>query len=327
MHVLLTGAFGNVGKSTLDALLTRGHSIRIFDIDSPQNRKYAQSLESPSIEIIWGDLRNKTDIEKAFHDDIDVVIHIAAIIPPLADKNPRLAEAVNVGGTKNLLDVMKTQKDPPSIIYTSSIAVYGDRVNNPYIRSTDPVDIHSEDIYTQTKLKAEALVRDAHIPWVIFRLTYIVSPDKIQMDPLMFHMPLKTSIEICHTKDVGVALANAVTCEKIWGDIFHIAGGEKCRTTYEEYIGNMMEIFGLGSDLLPPEAFSTGKFHCGYMDTTRSQALLQYQSITLEDYYQEVRKKVSTWSWITRFFKWIIREYLLSKSEFYERSYTISLTH
>jgi nucleoside-diphosphate-sugar epimerase len=275
---------------------------------------------------VWGDLRSKEDIKRAFHDDIDVVIHLAAIIPPLSDKNPRLAEDVNIGGTKKLLEVMKTQKNLPSIIYTSSIAVYGDRVETPYITSSDPVDSDSEDVYTQTKLRAEELVRSTEIPWAIFRLTYIVSPDNIQMDPLMFHMPLKTSIEICHTEDVGVALANAVTCEEIWGDILHIAGGEKCRTTYKEYIENMMDIFGLGSDLLPPEAFSTGKFHCGFMDTTKSQALLHYQTHTLDDYYREVRKNVSTWSWIARFFRWIIREYLLSKSEFYERSYKISFS-
>jgi nucleoside-diphosphate-sugar epimerase len=145
------------------------------------------------------------------------------------------------------------------------------------------VDFDTNDVYTQTKLRGEELVRSAGIPWAIFRLTYIVSPEKIHMDPLMFHMPLKTSIEICHTRDVGVALANAVTRDEIWGDIFHIAGGEKCRTTYKAYIENMMDIFGLGPDLLPPEAFSTGKFHCGFMDTEKSQTLLQYQTHTLED--------------------------------------------
>jgi nucleoside-diphosphate-sugar epimerase len=327
MKVLLTGAFGNVGRSTLDALIARGHSVRIFDVDSPHNRKSAHSYEDhPSVEITWGDLRRSEDILHACSQDIDVVIHVAAIIPPLADKNLRLAETVNVGGTENLLKAIKSLKNPPRLMYTSSIAVYGDRVKNPYITVTDPVNPNDDDFYAQTKLSAERLIQEAGIEWAIFRLTYIVSPERLQMDPLMFHMPLRTSIEICHTKDVGVALANAVTCEEIWGHIFHIAGGEKCRTTYEDYIGVMMDIFGLGSDILPPEAFSTGKFHCGYMDTTRSQALLHYQEHTLDDYYQEVKKKVSSWSWITRFFKWAIREYLLNKSEFYERSHKISLT-
>ena len=327
MKVLLTGAFGNVGKSTLDALIASGHSVRIFDMDSPQNRNHASLYQdNPSVEITWGDLRKEEDILTACNQEIDVVIHVAAIIPPLADKNPRLAEAVNVRGTENLLKAMKSLENPPRLIYTSSIAVYGDRVKNPYISVTDPVRPNDDDFYAQTKLSAERLIQKAGITWAIFRLTYIVSPERLQMDPLMFHMPLKTSIEICHTKDVGVALANAVICEEIWGIISHIAGGERCRTTYEEYIRTMMDIFGLGSDSLPPEAFSTGKFHCGYMDTTLSQALLHYQEHTLDDYYREVKKKVSSWSWITRIFKWAVRQYILNKSEFYERSHKINLT-
>lgn len=35
------------------------------------------------------------------------------------------------------------------------------------------------------------------------------------MNSLMFEMPLDTYIEICHTKDVGIALANAVTEQKV----------------------------------------------------------------------------------------------------------------
>ena len=140
------------------------------------------------------------------------------------------------------------------------------------------------------------------------------------MDPLMFHMPLETSIEICHTRDVGLALTNAVENEKIWGGIYNIAGGEKCRTIYREYIRHMMELFGLGSDLLPENAFSTGKFHCGFMDTERSQTLLKYQQTTLEDYYAEVEQKVGYKKWGNWIARWFVGKYLLSKSEFYKNS-------
>jgi heterodisulfide reductase subunit A-like polyferredoxin len=34
MKVLLTGAFGNIGESTLIALLERNHTVTCFDIDS-----------------------------------------------------------------------------------------------------------------------------------------------------------------------------------------------------------------------------------------------------------------------------------------------------
>jgi nucleoside-diphosphate-sugar epimerase len=317
MNVLVTGAFGMVGRSTLEALLFKGYTVRVFDINTPQNRKYAQNYtDNPHVEIVWGDLRELPDIMRAC-EGVAVVIHLAAIIPPLADKNHALARVVNIGGTENVVTAVKAQVEPPRLIYTSSISVYGDRVDNPLIKVTDPVN-PSHDEYAKTKLAAENLIRGSGVEYAIFRLTYIVSPEKIEMDPLMFHMPLKTSIEVCHVKDVGVALANAVENQQIWGNIFHIAGGEKCRTTYKEYINCMMDIFGLGSRLLPDEAFSTGKFHCGFMDTTESEALLHYQQYTLKDYYKEVKERVQYKRWLFIIFRWVVKQYLLRKSEFYK---------
>ena len=319
MDVLVTGAFGMVGKSTLEALLAKGHTVRVFDVNTPQNRKYAQKYKShPRVEIVWGDLRELTDVMRAC-DDVAVVIHLAAIIPPLADKNCALAREVNIGGTKNVVTAIKAQVKPPRLIYTSSISVYGDRVNNPLIKVTDPVNPYHDE-YAKTKLAAEASIQNAGITYAIFRLTYIVSPEKIEMDPLMFHMPLKTSIEICHVKDVGQALANAVENQQIWGTIFHIAGGEKCRTTYKEYIKCMMDLFGLGRDWLPDEAFSTGKFHCGFMDTTESEKLLHYQQYTLKDYYKEVGERLRYKKWLFWMVRWVVKQYLLRKSEFYKEN-------
>ncbi|MBU6997661.1 MAG: NAD(P)-dependent oxidoreductase [Theionarchaea archaeon] len=321
MKVLLTGAFGNVGMSTLEELVARGYSVRVFDVQTGQNRTRAQAFEDhPLVEIFWGDLRSREKVFEAIDETIDVVIHVAAIIPPLADRNPGLARAVNVGGTENILAAMESREKRPRLIYTSSIAVYGDRVQTPFIQVTDAVAPNDDDDYAKTKIEAENRITQSHVEWAIFRLTYIVSPDKLEMDPLMFHMPLETSIEICHTKDVGVALANAVVCDEIWGGIYHIAGGERCRTTYREYIRCMMDIFGLGSTCLPEEAFSTGKFHCGFMDTTRSQALLKYQHHTLEDYYTEVRKVVGVRRWLMRPVSWAARLYLLNRSAYYRKS-------
>jgi len=39
MNVLLTGAFGNVGLSTLEELLRQGHQVRCFDLKTRANEK------------------------------------------------------------------------------------------------------------------------------------------------------------------------------------------------------------------------------------------------------------------------------------------------
>ncbi|MFX1387944.1 MAG: NAD-dependent epimerase/dehydratase family protein [Promethearchaeota archaeon] len=316
MKVLLTGAFGNVGLSTLEELLKRNYDIRIFDIKTRRNKRLANKYKK-SIEIFWGDLRNFKDVKKAVND-VDVVIHVAAIIPPLADKKPKFAESVNVGGTANIVKAMKNQLKKPKLIFTSSIAIYGDRLENPLITPEDPPNPNSDDDYAKQKVKCEELIKTSSLEWAIFRLTYIVSLNKLQMDPLMFEMPLDTCIEICDTKDVGLALTNAIENKEIWGEVMHIAGGERCRISYREYLNEMLNIFGIGYDVLPTEAFSTKGFHCGFMTTDKSQTLLNYQRYTLDDYFNAVRKKVAFSRLFTMIFRPIARKYLLNKSHYYK---------
>ena len=316
MKVLLTGAFGNVGLNTLEELIKKEYNIRIFDINNSRNRKFAKKFKN-KVEIFWGDLRNSEDVEKAVAEQ-DVVIHLAAIIPPLAEQRPEFAEEVNVGGTTNVIRAMEKESQKPRLIYASSIAIYGDRRKSPLIKPNDAPSPNSDDEYAKQKLKCEELIKNSSLEWAIFRLTYIVSQNKLEMDPIMFDMPLETSIEICHSKDVGLALANAVECNDIWGEIMHIAGGEKCRTTYAEYLDVMLETFGLGRGWLPPEAFSKGDFHCGFMTTDKSQKFLQYQRYTLDDYFDDVYKKTVVSRFFTRLIRVIARKYLLRKSQYYK---------
>lgn len=317
MNILVTGAFGNVGLSTINELIKRNHQVRVFEINNKNNRKIAKKYKS-NLEIIWGDLRNYNDVKKAVEGQ-DIVIHLAAIIPPLADTNPDLAEAVNIGGTSNIINAIKKYRSRSKLIFTSSIAVYGDRLENPLIKVGDPSKPSRGDYYALTKIRAEKLIRESGVMFSIFRLTYITSIKKLKMDPLMFHMPLDTCIEICDTKDVGYALVNAIECDEVWGKTFLIAGGEQCRTTYKEYLNNMMEIFGLGRNFLPENAFEQKDFHCGFMDTTKSQQLLTYQRHSLNDYYNEVRIKIGSKRYFMPLAKWAVRLNLLKQSYAYRR--------
>ena len=317
MNILITGAFGNVGLSTLKELINRDYNIRIFEVPNKKNKKIARRYKG-KVEIVWGDIREKEDLAKAIKDQ-EIIIHLAAIIPPLADKNHKLAEEVNVDGTINLIDKMKSQNNGPKLIFTSSIAVYGDRRHNPMIEIYDPLLPSKHDKYAQSKIQAENIVRESGLNFSIFRLTYITSVNKLNMDPLMFHMPLDTPIEICDTKDVGLALANAIECPDVWGKTFNIAGGKNCRTIYKDYIDKMMELFGLGKNLLPDSAYAKADFHCGYMNTEQSQNLLNYQRHSLEDYYEEAKKEIGLKRYFTPIIRWMIRLHLLRKSYYYKR--------
>ena len=319
MNILLTGAFGNVGLSTLNELLHQGYSVRIFELATKRNTQIAKEyLHLDRVELFWGDLRNYDDVLAAM-DQIDVVLHVGGIIPPLADSLPDLAEAVNVGGTEHILRAMHAQTVPPRIVFTSSISVYGDRRANPWIQATDPLQPSAHDLYGKQKLRAETLVRHSGLDWCVFRLTYITSMDKLYMDPLMFEMPLETCIEICDTKDVGLALTNAADSEEIWGKVLNIAGGETCRTTFGEYLIKMLALFGLGKNVLPADAFSTTPFHCGWLDTTDSQQLLSFQRTTLDSYYAEVKNKAKVTRFFASIFRPIAKAVILGRSPYFDK--------
>ena len=64
MKVLLTGAFGNVGLSTLKELIEKDYAVRVFEVYNKKNRKIAKKFKN-QVEIVWGDLRNKDDVNKA----------------------------------------------------------------------------------------------------------------------------------------------------------------------------------------------------------------------------------------------------------------------
>ena len=67
MKVLLTGAFGNLGSDTLEALLAKGeHDVRCFDLKNPRNEKIMKRLSGKgSFEIVWGDITDAGMTDKA----------------------------------------------------------------------------------------------------------------------------------------------------------------------------------------------------------------------------------------------------------------------
>ena len=315
VKVLVTGAAGLVGKNVIRETAAAGHRVRAFDVSTRRTRNIARGMKT-GVQWCFGDLRNIADVCEAVKG-MDCVIHLGAIIPSLADIRPELAEYINVEGTENIIRAIKKKSPKCSLIFTSSIAVYGDRIRQPLISRSDSLNPSPGDEYARQKIVCEAMVRESGIKWSIFRLTYITSPDKLKMDPIMFEMPLVTSIEICHASDAALALAHGVSEHRIWGKVFNIAGGEKCRTTYKDYLEQMMKLFGLGSDFLREEAFSSNPFHCGHMITRESEKILQYQRHTLQDYYELVKKRCKLRRFILTLIRPVARWYLLISSPYF----------
>ncbi len=317
--ILLTGASGAIGRETLRELVKRKdrYTIRALDLRHDRSEKVLTPFAGDA-ELCWGDLTEPASFE-AYTEDVDVVIHLAAIIPPLADRQPELAERVNVHGTRHLIEALQQHAPHAFLFYASSVSVYGDRVRDPWIKVTDPLQPSLGDEYARTKVQAEQLITQSGLAWSIMRLTGVLSPS-VSLDPLFFHMPLDTSFEIATTRDTGRAFALAVEhIAELQGRIFNLAGGEQCRIKYRDLIDRSFQITGLGRLDFPPEAFATRNFHCGYFaDSDALEDILHFRQDSLEDYFEWNRQHMSLFQKaLTRILRKPIKRQMLDQSEPY----------
>ena len=314
--VLLTGASGTVGVEVLRQLyeLKNKYEITVFDIKSAKSTQIFKPFKK-EVNIVYGDITNENDLKKVCTDK-DVVIHLAAIIPPFADEQPELANQVNTVGTEYLIRFLEQHSPNAFFIYSSSISVYGDRINNPFITTNDILKPSEGDEYAKTKIIAENIIQNSKLDWSIFRLTAIMGGHKISK--LMFHQPLNTCMEIATPRDTARAFVNAIDKqEQVSKKIFNLSGGESCRVVYDDFLSKSFKIFGLGEPNFPQNTFAEKNFHCGYYkDGDVLNDILNFRKDTLEDYFENEKSKISTLKkMLASIFRNPIKKYLQKQSE------------
>ncbi|MBA7477815.1 hypothetical protein ES707_13230 [subsurface metagenome] len=314
MKVLLTGALGNIGRNATKKLIEQGHQVRCFDLKTRANEKVAQRIEG-QIEVVWGDVRSPDDLAVAVQDQ-DVIIHLAFIMPPASEDRPQWAREINVDGTENLLQAMKTVLPPPKIIFSSTFSVFGDTQSQPPPRTvSDPVQ--PVDNYTHHKVECEKLIQESGLDWAVFRFAVVppMSLGGVEELPKMFDFPLDMRIEFLHPRDAGMALANAVNCEEVWGKTLLIGGGLSGQLYYRDFMGRMMNAMGIG--MLPERAFGSKAAMSDWLDTSESQSLLNYQQHTFEDFVQEIASLLGYKRYLVPLFRPLIRRWVLQKSPYF----------
>ena len=318
MKILITGAFGNIGQATLEALIRRGHEVRCFDVPTKRNRRIAKRWRQSPIEIQWGDLRNLEDVQRSVIDR-EAVIHLAFVIPTLSatgvstEDAPDWAYEINVGGSRNLIRAMKAQSPAPRLLFTSSLHVFGQTQHLPPPRRvTDAV--HPAEHYSQHKVAVEQLVRESGLTWAIFRLGAAM-PVRMIFDAAMFEVPLNNRIEFVHRRDVARAIANALETEGVWGRLWLIGGGPRNHYRYGDLSAKILDAMAVG--MLPDEAFSHTPYPTDWLDTAESQRLLAFQQLTLDDYVAEMRSMLGWRRVFVQAFRPLARAWLLAKSPYY----------
>jgi len=314
VKVLLTGAFGLVGTNTINKLVEQGHEVRCFDLKTRANERTAQRHKN-HIELMWGDVRRPDDVATAVHGQ-DVVIHLAFVLPPASEDRPEWAREINVDGTSNLLNAMKALSPPPKILFASSCVVFGQTQNQPPPRTvSDPVI--PMDNYSHHKIECEILVKESGVDWSIFRLGGVIQMSLNSYNPKAFDFSPDSRIEFAHPRDVGLAIANAVRCEEVWGKTLLIGSGPGGQLYYRDLVGRLMNAVGIG--MLPDRVYNSepSLTYTDWMDTTESQRLLNYQQHSFEDYVQELTALLGNKRYLISLFRAPIRWWIVKQSPYY----------
>ena len=263
--ILITGGAGSVGRQLASMFLEEGRRVRIFDLPFMD---FTGLDEDPNVEVYKGDITDPKSVSKAA-EGISGVLHLAAILPPNSEKDKEFTFKVNVDGTNNIVEAIKDASPDATIVFTSSISTYGDTS-----AEDDPITIEQSqnaiDVYAESKIAGEKLLKESGANFVILRIASIAVPEFLE-PPEPWPFTSEQRVEMIHRDDVADAIKNSVDSKEAVGKIFNIAGGDSWRLRGKNYVEDFFQVMGAPVEMAVYRD-STG--WNDWYDTTESQRIL-----------------------------------------------------
>ncbi|HEX8322862.1 MAG TPA: SDR family NAD(P)-dependent oxidoreductase [Tepidisphaeraceae bacterium] len=198
--VLITGGCGFIGTNLAHRLLSAGQAVIVFDnLSRPgveRNLAWLQELHPRLLTVHRADVRDGAAVLAAV-EQAGRVFHLAAQVAVTTSLTHAIDDfEINARGTLNLLEAVRAQPEPPSLVFTSTNKVYGG-LNDVTIRrqgsryepqaqsirehgigENRPLDFHSP--YGCSKGAADQYVLDYartfDLPMCVFRMSCIYGP-------------------------------------------------------------------------------------------------------------------------------------------------------
>jgi len=255
MKYFVTGATGFIGGRLAEKLVGEGHEV-VALVRSPEK---AEPLRALGVTIAEGDITDKESM-RAPMEGCDGVYHVAAWYK-VGAKDSHVAEAINVDGTRNTLEVMK-ELGIPKGVYTSTLAVHSN-TNAKAVDETYKFEGEHLSEYDRTKWKAHYEVAvpmmDEGLPLVIVMPGAVYGPGDTSTVASTFAQYLQGKMPMIPK--------NPAFC---WGYIDdtvdgHIAAMEKGRVGESYHIAgpvhSLPEVFGTAQNItgIPAPKMRAGK--------------------------------------------------------------------
>lgn len=242
MQILVTGGSGLVGRAAVDALLARGHSIRLL---SRHAERDVRRWDGRRVEPFTGDVADPASLQGAAAG-CDTLLHLVGIV----EEHPPTVtfDAVNVAGTANIL-AEAAGAGVSRAVYVSSLGA----------------DVGTSG-YHRSKLGGELETRRWGGDWRICRPGNVYGPGDEVISMLMTlvrtlpAMPVigdgSQRLQPVWHEDVGEALAAAVERDDLAGQVLELAGVEV--TTLKRLLERIEEVTDRHPPHLPiPGALAT----------------------------------------------------------------------
>lgn len=173
MKVLVTGGSGFLGSSVVPGLVRDGHEVVGTDVREPAD-------PAPGALHVPMDVRDRHTVDRVIGEHRpDVVVHLASIVTPGKDSDRARERAVDVDGTRHVLDACRAH-GVRRIVVSSSGAAYGYHADNPVpLSEDDPLRGNVEFAYADHKRQVEEMLaaersRTPELEQVILRIGTIL---------------------------------------------------------------------------------------------------------------------------------------------------------
>ncbi|CAN5848763.1 SDR family oxidoreductase [soil metagenome] len=154
MHIFITGAAGFLGRRLATALLVDAslgvERLTVADIAPVE-------MSDPRVDSVQLNLADPAAVMAAVPAGVTATYHLAAVVSSAAEADFDLGMRVNMDGTRNLLEALRSKAQGSRLVFTSSLAVYGGALPDTV---SDATALTPQSSYGVQKAVGELLVTD-----------------------------------------------------------------------------------------------------------------------------------------------------------------------